>query len=295
MRFLFLLFLLMILPFFLISETIQYKEITIEFPTDYAKFTQKMIKPFYQNIARFQKKISKYIDLPVNIVIIEDDKDYLKYINSKQEIIEFSDAFYTMKNQTIYLRDPKRNIRFVRLQQILLHEYIHHFVYHFFSNAPLWFHEGMAVYYSEGISEKREMQFVFDRISGDSIPLKKMKYQYPSKQLRWNSFYAKSALAVRYLSSKKKTAFYRFWEQADQLENFDLFFLNSFFQTQDDFSIEFEEFATHHYYMLLTLALSSLIWAGLPILFFIALIRRKFKENKIKKRWLQFEECNERI
>lgn len=272
------------------SESFSYEEITIIYQKGNQKIARQLAPPFYRNIVRFQKKIGLYTIVPVTVQILADDAE----IDSKQGIIEFSDAFYNRKKQIIFVKNPKIARRFTRLQEILLHEYIHHFIDFHYPNAPLWFHEGMAVYFSDGISYQRKLHFVKDKILGNSLPLKEMTHKYPENSIQWQSFYAKSALAVQFLLTHKKEEFYQLWEQASRTNDFNRSFLNAFFMSTQDFSHHFENYANKHFRIELLLASSTIIWALFPILFFIGLFRRRKQEKEIQTRWEE-QEFYERI
>ena len=227
----------------IVASEINFEEISIKCPQKNITFANELIKILYDNIEVFQKRIGSYPDLPVKIVIAKDNEEYKSFTSKGKGIIQFSEAVYNFKEQTIYVRNPRNLKNISRLHKILLHEYIHHYVYHHWKNAPLWFHEGMAVYYSEDLSYERELNFIKDFILGNSLPLKKMKYIYPDQMIKWESFYAKSALAIKYIDTKKKKEFYEFWDFSEFDKNFDSAFLKAFYFTTDDFSNFFEEYS----------------------------------------------------
>jgi hypothetical protein len=272
------------------TEIFSFEEITILYEIKDKKIAQQLAPILYHNLVRFQKSIGHYTILPVTIQILENGKEPI----SEQKIIEFSDAFYNPETQIIFIRNPKLASRYSRLQEIMLHEYIHHFIFHHFPQAPLWFHEGMAVYFSEGITYQRKLHFVKDNILGNSLPLKEMTHQYPKSPIRWQSFYSKSALAIQYMVTQKNESFYRLWENTERTKDFNQAFINSFLMTPEQFYIYFENYANEHFRLELLLASSTIIWAFLPILFFIGLVRRKKQEKEMETHWKE-QESYERI
>lgn len=271
------------------ASEINYEEINIKCPHRNIKFANELGRILYENIETFQKRIGSYPDLPVKIIIAKDNEEYANFTSKNKGIIQFSEAVYNFRNKTIYARNPKNLKNITRLHTILLHEYIHHFVHHHWKNAPLWFHEGMAVYFSEDLSYERELNFIKDFILGNSLPLKKMKFIYPDQMIKWESFYAKSALAIKYIDTKKKKEFYDLWDISEFDKNFDSAFLKSFYFTTNDFSNFFEEYAKTHFRGEMLLASSTIIWAFFPLIFLIGLIRRKIKNRRIEKNWVKIE------
>jgi len=282
-KFLFLLFSFTVLNLF--SEQQIYENITIESAPKDINFAQKIIREFASDIEKFQRKIGLYPDIPVKIYIAEDQKDYLSIINKNMKIMEFSQGFYSSKTNTIYIRNPQKIRGFIKIRKLVLHEYIHLFINYYWKNPPLWFHEGMAVYFSDDLSYDRELNFIKNYILGNSLCLEEMKFRYPKNRIEWESFYAKSALAVKYLFAKKRQEFYTLWDNALPSRDFDKIFLQSFYFTTKDFSNFFEEYSKTHFRAGILLASTGIIWGILPLIFIIGVIRRKIRERRIKKVW----------
>ena len=167
----------------------------------------------------------------------------------------------------------------------MLHEYIHHFVGHFWKNPPLWFNEGMAVYFSRDMGFDRELNFAKNYILGNSRTLNMMKYGYPRNSIEWESFYAKSGLAVKYLYMKKKSGFYRFWDLAKQDFDFDSAFRKAFLMSTEEFSTQFENYSKTHFRVEILLASTGMIWSILPLVLIAGYIRRKIKNRQRMKEW----------
>ena len=267
------------------TQTITSGNISITADKKDLKFAQKIIDEMIFDIDFFQRKIGNYPDLPVKIVIACDEEDYLTKANTKSDIIEFSQAFYSRRNKTIYIKEPTEHRSFVKLRKILLHEYIHHFVWFYWKNPPLWFNEGMAVYFSNDLSLDREFNFIKNYILGNSLSLEQMKYRYPGNRIEWESFYAKSAMAVKYLFTKREKEFYKLWDNALPSRDFNKIFLKSFLFTPQGFSKLFEEYCKSHFKIEILLASTGIIWGILPLVLMIAWIRKQFINRKIRRKW----------
>jgi hypothetical protein len=219
------------------------------------------------------------------VVIAADNKVYDGWTKQHSAIMEYSTGFYNGRNKTIFLKNPKYLKNISNIRKLLLHEYIHHFVGCFWKDPPLWFNEGMAVYFSNDMGIERELNFAKNYILGNSLPLEKMKYNYPKNIIEWESFYAKSGLAVKYLYSKKRKSFYKLWNKARSTGNFERAFLNSFFITTKTFSNQFEDYSKTHFRAEILLASTGLIWGVLPLILVVGVIRKKIKNKKTVEIW----------
>jgi hypothetical protein len=245
----------------------------------------EVIQKFSSDIDNFHRKIGQYPDLLIKISVFDNDEDYFSFARNSSEIIEFSRAFYSRREGTIFLRNPKEQRNFVHLNQILLHEYIHHFVTSYWINTPLWFNEGMAVYFSGDLNMDREFNFVKNYILGNSRNLDQMKFRYPEDRIEWESFYAKSGLAIKYLFKRNYQEFINIFEYGSRGVTFENAFLRSFFMTTRDFSLLFEEYSKKHFTTEILLASTGMIWGILPLILIIGWIRKKIIAARIQKSW----------
>ncbi|MDY6915472.1 MAG: hypothetical protein SVM86_04060 [Candidatus Cloacimonadota bacterium] len=289
--------LIFLMPF-LFGKVYNLHNITVDYSNTKFKYVKQIAADFSNNIFEFHRKLGKYPDLPIKIIIAADEKDYTNYTSSKARIIEFSQAFY--RDGIIYMRNPADLQNFNRIHKIMLHEYIHHFVHHFFRNAPLWFHEGMAVYFSDDMSFDREFIFMRNHFLGTSLSLNEMKYRYPENRSQWQAFYTKSALAVKYLATKERKKFVNFWHLAKPKSNFLDVFTKSFYYSPAEFSDIFEKNSKTRFIYGILITFSSLIWLILPLILLIGWFRKYLHGKKLQKMWeLEQEdisgEKNERI
>jgi len=259
--------------------------ITITSSPQHQEFAQNLLLNLNKNIDKFQRKIGVYPEFKLDIVLAENSREYTSFTRNRKGIIEFSNAMYNQKENKIYLRSPGELGSYSKINKVILHEYIHAFVGHYFKKVPLWFNEGMAVYFSDDLGYNRELNFIWNRLAGNTLPLNKMVSSYPKNQVEWESFYAKSGLAVKYLATDKKESFYRFWELAEKGHSFPKIFRMVFYQTYRGFSNSFEVYAKQHFHFGLLLASSSLLWGVMPFVFLIAVLRKKMKTKRIAKAW----------
>lgn len=288
-KFIFLILLLFITTsaFFATEQT--FENITLSGKQKDIEIIHKVLRQFDVDIRNFQRSIGSYLDSKINIKIASNKQEYSAWTKGNGNVIEFSQAFYNRNNDTIFLRHPSELKSLTALQRILFHEYIHHFVGKFWQNPPLWFNEGMAVYFTGDLGFEREMNFAKNYVMGNSRSLEMMKLRYPRNQIEWESFYAKSGLAVKYLYQKKQE-FYRLWDNSKPNGDFESAFRKSFLMTTRDFSIIFEEYAKTHFRAELLLASTGMIWSILPLVLIAGVISKKIKNRRKVKEWEKEEE-----
>ncbi len=267
---------------------------TENFKIYYNGIEKNYIKRFSEILERdvdeFQRKIGKYPEYSINIFVADNEKDYLKRIKSKKRIIEFSDAVYIPNKNLIVIKNPQFVINYNLIHRIVLHEYIHSFVHYYFYNPPLWFNEGMAVYFSNDFGLDREMRFVISYLLQNPLRLTQMTKNYPKSKAEWEFFYAKSALAVKYLYTSDKNKFIRFWDLSKKNSDFYKIFRLTYRQSVIQFSKKFELYCKNHFKVMIITASSSLLWGFLPFLMIIVFIRKKLKYKKLYERGEDFEE-----
>lgn len=162
------------------ADVLQMGDLLIEHDQRDAKIALQLGNNLQENISKFQKSIGQYPKLKTQLVIATSEDDYRNRFRSRKEIMEFSQAFYSPSRKTIFIRNPRDKIKYNRLNRIVFHEYLHHFVFHYFYNAPLWFHEGMAVYFSGDFSQQREINLAIQYFLRNTLSLKEM-INYPDK------------------------------------------------------------------------------------------------------------------
>jgi len=267
-------------------ETSSFGDIDIYHHHNDYRVVQELGNHILHDIYDFQHKISFYPEVPVVLVVAPNQDYYDSLTAAYSGIIEFSEAFYSSKNRTIYIRNP-RNLRdFGKIRTIILHEYIHLFIDYHYHNVPLWFHEGMAVFFSNDLSFDRELLFAKEFLIGNTLPLSKMIEGYPPNHIQWNTFYTKSALAVKYLYSRHTEEFYDFWDLTEQTSDFQFAFNNSFMMSLSMFSNTFDEYLERRFTIEILLSFTGFIWALLPLILLIAWIKKKIKAYRIKKSWI---------
>jgi len=232
----------------------------------------------------FQTKMGLYADFPLHIQIARNEAVY-HALTANQGVLEFSEAFYDGATQTVTIRHPGDLRHVERLGAILLHEYIHAYVNHYWRDAPLWFHEGMAVYFTEGVGFERAVQYAQATLLGRKLLLEQMN-AYPRSAADWDFFYAKSALTMQYLYTQRRAEFYRLWDLAPRKGGrFDVALAASMGLTRQDLGAQVDRYLKTRARWEILLASSSVIWGGMPLLLLVGWLRSQWRNRRTKKGW----------
>ncbi|MCD4651037.1 MAG: hypothetical protein K8S56_04535 [Candidatus Cloacimonetes bacterium] len=259
--------------------------ITIHFDTGHERFVRHILPLFKNDRLDFLNRLGVYPEIPVQINIAPNRNTYREWTAQPGGIIEYSSGFYHPSSGTIYLSPPDGLKSVENIRRIILHEYIHHFVNYLFPDAPLWFHEGMAQYYSEGVGYFRLFGFAKDYFLGNTQSLRNMRKHYPQHKVQWFPFYVKSALAVHYMASQFPRRYNSLWDRARVGQSFEPAFIRAYMMPIASFEAGFESYLKKRVRIQMLFSASSIIWGFLPFLLLIAWTRKKIKGYYIKKRW----------
>ncbi|MDD3563116.1 MAG: hypothetical protein PHR32_05530 [Candidatus Cloacimonetes bacterium] len=235
-------------------------------------------------ISDLQITLGIYPKTRVKIYIVHGEKEYHKLSVGKAKIVEFSDAFYSGEERAIYIRSQDQILE--NYLKILLHEYIHWYLEELFSSAPLWFHEGMATYFSGQMGYDRYLLYLRESLVNPKSDLFRIGYYYPENRADWPRFYLSSAMAVRYMQEKHQEQWGGFWNivaayhHQGQIIRFSEAFVAAYQTSLWDFHQDFERYSRRQGYLYLIVALNSLIFAFLAVLLpFAARKRRRRLRN----------------
>jgi len=260
-------------------RTITSDNIIVAGKEDDQNITRKLVQVLQDDIDSFQKKIGKYPEFDLEIIISPDIDFYKQVTEGRGEIIEFSDAFFLMNKNMIFVKPLSRQ-NFRELSTILLHEYIHAFVNYYFQDAPLWFHEGMAIYFSKNDINRSGFIFIRDYLKGDLMKLEDMKIAYPESRTRWDYFYAVSAHAVKHLYQNNRESFYSLWDQGEEGIPFERAFVQSFYFTTVYYSAVLPNHLKGVFVRELLSSFPAAIWGFLSAVLIIGVMIRKFRNKK---------------
>lgn len=236
-------------------------------------------KALSHKIADLQITLGVYPKARVKIYIVHGEENYQKLSLGKAEIVEFSDAFYSGKERVIYIRSQDQI--YENYLKILLHEYIHWYLEELFISAPLWFHEGMATYFSGQMGYDRYLLYLRESLINPKSDLFRIGYFYPENRADWPRFYLSSAMAVRYMQDKHPEQWARFWDivaayhHQGQKVRFSEAFAAAYHTTLWDFHQDFERYSKRQGYLYLIVVANSLIFVFLAVLMLFAARKRR--------------------
>lgn len=247
------------------------------------KYAHELKMLFSERMDKFQKRVKHYPDIHVYIRITPNDKFYNDLIKSKAKILQFSQGFTDLRTKEIFLRNP-RSIRNLDLyNQLVLHEYIHLFVNYYWQDAPLWFHEGMAVYFSEGITFDKYSNFMRLYAYKPINLIKEYPRTYPDNPHFYEAYYFQSAQAVRKLYDDQQEDFEELWDYNNL--KFDDAYFKAFNSSWYIYINEFDSDIQKNFLNGIIFLVISLIWSTLPVLIIIGALRKKRINKKLMKDW----------
>ena len=234
-------------------------------------------------------KLGVYPINPLYITILPNRQEYKQLTHGKGKLVESSEAFYSPSEHKIYVRSPDQ-ITTAVYDNVLMHEYIHWFLDETLDNAPLWFHEGMAMYYSGQFNFQTYYNFSRYRFMGYKISLNDMALQYPANRSYWEMFYLTSVFAINNLESRHNQEWQEFWNIVGLVYNrsaakqtlksdFIKVFNYSFHMSLYTYSKEFDKTLTRFGWQFPLVGINAIIFSLLPFVVFIAWLksRRKMK------------------
>lgn len=232
-----------------------------------------------------QMELGIYVDSRVEIRIVKDHKSYQHLALGKNKIVEFSNAFYSSREQRIYIRSAAEIAE--SYLQVLMHEYIHWYLEKIFVHTPLWFHEGLATQYSGQMGFEKYLLFLQYSFFGKHSDLFRMSYSYPENRSEWDLFYLSSSMAVNYMRQKRAKDWNNFWSLvADQHRSgkkadFTLNFNQAFHSDLFSFHIQFRKYLRSLKIQYLIFSINGLLAMLLPFILIAAHFRKRRRMAKL--------------
>ncbi|HOD54908.1 MAG TPA: hypothetical protein PKJ08_10300 [Candidatus Cloacimonadota bacterium] len=247
------------------------------------KYSRELKQLFSEQMDKFQRKIKQYPDIHVYIRISPNDKHYKELAKNRSRIVEFSDGFTDLRTKEIFLKNPRSIRDLQKYTELVLHEYIHLFISWYWPDAPLWFHEGMAVYFSEGISFERYSDFMRFYAYRPMNLIKDNPNSYPENPHFYSPYYFQSAQAVKKIYLDRQRDFEDLWDYKRM--PFDKAFLSAFNSSTESFLNNFDHDIRKNFLNGILFLVITLIWSALPVLVIIGALRKKRISRDIIKDW----------
>lgn len=266
-------------------QTWRYGDIRVwSAPKDTA-YANIIVKKLHQRINAFQIQLGVYPVKPLVIKILPNRKEYKILTSGKGKLVESSEAFYSPSEQIIYVRSPDQ-ISMESYDNVLMHEYIHWFLDETLTNVPLWFHEGMAFYFSGQFNFQAYYDFTRYRFMGYHISLNDMEINYPVDKNYWNMFYLTSAFAISNLETKRNLQWQEFWNIVGFIynrssntqstkSNFIRVFNSAFQMSLFAFSKDYDKTLKRYGWQFPFVGINAIIFALLPLVIISAWLRNR--------------------
>ena len=236
-------------------------------------------------IVKFQFEIKSFPDIDIVINVAPDKATYNNWVRGKEKVFENSSAFTNLKTYEIFIKNPTQFYDNRKFINVLLHEYIHIFVDYHFTDAPLWFHEGMANYFSEKQTLNQTFNYVRNNAFNKNYLLIKYAYRYPEQKANIEPYYFQATLIIKRTYEDKMKNFINLFYYAEEHSRFSDAFLAAFGKSQEEFLRNFEKemnnfFKTHFY-----IGIMLLTWSLFPIFLIIAKIKQNRRTKKLLEKW----------
>ena len=137
-------------------------------------------------------------------VLLVQGKEYFQRLTGNKLIV----AFAAPGDNLIVIDCSRLHIRPHRLDQVLKHEMVHLILHHHIRSVhlPRWLDEGVAQWLSEGVAELLEapQRSFFEEalLSGNYIPLRDLKYSFPTDKKNLMLAYEESRSFVTFISDR---------------------------------------------------------------------------------------------
>jgi hypothetical protein len=263
----------------------QYGDLRVRSAPKDSAYAGLVVRSLQSRISSFQMKLGVYPVTPLEIRILPNRNAYKNFTAGKGRIVENSEAFYSPAERIIYVRSPEQVSTLV-YSDVLMHEYIHWFLDETLDNVPLWFHEGMAMYYSGQFGFSTYYNFTRLRFLGFRLSLNDMLNDYPQDKNYWDMFYLTSVFAVQHLDAHRHDDWLAFWNlvgynysrpsQGKTLKSdFIRVFNISFRQSLYAFSREFDAVQKRYDWQFPFVGVNALILSLLPLVLILAWLRSR--------------------
>ena len=147
--------------------------------------------------------------------------------------------------------------------------------------APLWLHEGLATFHGGQLGLDRYYYYVRERFWGNRMDLFKLAFSYPQRREDWELYYLTSYFAVRYMREKDPEAWRGFWNtvatnnRKGRRTRFSEAFARSYDSNLHTFNLDFSDASKRQAWIYLITGFSSLLFALLPFVVILAMLRQK--------------------
>lgn len=240
---------------------------------------QGFVDELDNRVGQLQMGLGVYPANKADIYIVPDRASYQILARGRGAIVEFSEAFYSSRERRIYARSADQIPH--NYAGLILHEYTHWLLDELLIGAPLWLHEGLATEAGHQLGLDRYYHYVRERFWGNRMDLFKLAFSYPQRREDWELYYLTSYFAVRYMREKDPEAWRGFWNtvatnnRKGRRTRFSEAFARSYDSNLHTFNLDFAEASKRQAWIYLITGFSSLLFALLPFVVILAMLRQK--------------------
>jgi hypothetical protein len=250
------------------------------------KYISLITRELALQINNFQQITKSFIEIPLTINIASDFEKYYYWQKNHNAIFENSIGFTDLENNTVYLRNPETISKDKKLISLLFHQYLHLYVYYHWKDAPLWFHESVASYFSEKLTLSYFMYFIFNYTFHKDYLLIKHANEYPDENENIEPYYFQAIYLMKKLLEEQNKIHILF-ENSNNENNFLQVFYQTYNKYPEEFLEEFQVQINEFYYRNINLGIIFLTWLSFPIILVIARIKLHKKNKEILEKWVK--------
>ena len=239
---------------------------------------EAFVEDLDERVGQLQMSLGVYPESRADIYIVPDRASYQLLARGRGAIVEFSEAFYSPWERRIYVRSADQVPE--NYGGLILHEYTHWWLDELLVGAPLWLHEGLATFYGGQLGLDRYYYYVRERFWGNRMDLFKLGYSYPQRREDWEMYYLTSYFAVRYIREMDPEAWRGLWNtvatnnRKGRRTRFSEAFARSYDSNLHTFNLDFAEASKRQAWIYLITGFSSLLFALLPFVVILAMLRQ---------------------
>lgn len=284
------LFFLLVLVNLLQSEILSNEDLFITFHQNDRKIAEQILSRFYELTESVNREVGFYtpVGVKIHLILCLNQNDYENYVKKYKVFPERSEAFAVPKKKLIVIRNPKNMQINSNFYQVLTHEYNHILLHNIASNVaiPLWFDEGFAQYFANQWNIRKEFIFVKEALQGNTLELNSYNFNYPQFKKKREIFYLQSYYTTKYLISRfSKKQFQEFLDKLQNSQNFGKTFLKVYKISLSEFLFRVEKSIKSHAILTVFYSGFGLFWFIIPMLVFVAYLRKKILKKRIEENW----------
>ena len=227
----------------------------------------------------------------IHIYLTNSESEFQSY--SADGFPEWAQAIAFVKKKIIIIRMANAD-EINRLPQVFLHELVHIYlgIQYFNTDVPTWLHEGIAQWLSNENLNADEQVLIANALYSNklsSLSSLDSMFTFSSNQARLG--YALARSAIDYFDRQYDTSgLVEILNLLAKNQSMDFAFKKATGRDFIDFEVGWFAFIDDQYKWLILLNVPSLVWVFLVVLFFVAVIRRHFKNKKIIRSWPEEQE-----